>query len=225
MYPHDQVLVGAITRKKDLKLLQEQRWYRIPQSQMPRGILADYIAFFLNTRIAPDGAAGIHYFARRAGVELAYRRDLLPDEATHDRAGEVYYKVSLLDLQDRQPPIRNTDNRRFAFVLTTWDRFLRASDIKDLYSDADYFVDRIYHALRQGGVNGIERYWDAEQAQTGTAAQLRILCEDGVVTATTELGQGGLHLSETEPEDSILARIRAEIAKHGGPLMVNIPLD
>lgn len=225
MYPHDQVLVGAITRKKDLRLLQDQHWYRIPQPQMPRGILAEYIAIFLNSRLAPDKTSGIYYFARRTGVELAYRRDLLPDEAAHDRADNVYYKISLDEIQQKEPPILNPSNRRFAFALTTWDRFLKASEIKDLYSTADYFVDRIYHALRQHDVHTVERYWDAEQAQTGTTAHLRILCEEGTVTATTEAGKGNLYLSETEPEDSILAKIRAEIARHGGPLMVNIPLD
>lgn len=225
MYPHDQVLVGAITRKKDLRLAQDQHWYRIPQNRMPRGILAEYIAFFLNSRIAPENASGIHYFARRSGVELAYRRDLLADETGHDRANDVYYKVSLEDFQQKQPPVLNPTNRRFAFILTTWDRFLKAHEIKDLYSDADYFVDRIYHALRHRGINGIERYWDAELPQTGEQAHLRILCEDGVVIAATEQGKGTIHLSRAEPEDRILAKIRAEIAKHGGPLMVNIPLD
>jgi hypothetical protein len=225
MYPHDQVLIGAITRKKDLLLAQEQHWYRIPQQRMKRGVLAKYLAFFLNRRLAPGEHSGIYYFAERDGVELAYRRDLLPDEAGHARADEVYYRVALKDFQAKQPPILNPTNRSFAFIHTTWDRFLKAREIKDLYSEADYFVDRIYHALRHGGIDNVDRYWDAEQPQTGQHAHLRILCEDGVILAGTEVDKADIHLSDDEPEDSILAKIRAEIAKHGGPLMVNIPLD
>ncbi len=225
MYPHDQVLVGAITRKKDLRLAQDQHWYRIPQARMKRGVVADYLAFFLNRRVAPGDSSGIYYFAQRDGLELAYRRDLLPDEADHAHAADTYYKVLLKDVQTREPPILNPDNRRFAFIYTTWDRFLHAHEIKDLYSEADYFVDRIYHALRHRGVAGVERYWDAERPQTGQNAHLRILCEDGLIMATTEAGAGGIHLSTAEDDDSILKKIRAEIAKYGGPLMVNIPLD
>jgi hypothetical protein len=225
MYPHDQVLVGTVTRKKDLRLAMSASWYRVPQARMGRGIAADYIAFFLNSRVAPGEKSGIYYFARRDGLELAYRRDLLPEEDRHKRADEVYYKVLLKDFQEKLPPVLNSQNRRFAFIYTTWDRFIHAHEINDLYSEADYFVDRIYHALRNRGISPVEQYWDAERPQTGQGAHLHILCESGTVVASTQAGTGSVFLSNDDSEDAILAKIRAEIARHGGPLMVNIPVD
>ncbi len=220
MLPEDRVLVGVINRKRDLKIALEQCWYRIPQDKMPQGVFAEYIAFFLS-RAFKERNGAIHYYAPRTGVELAYRRDLLPEEAGHPRADKVYYKVQLDEVRLKQPPIRNTTRRSISFIYTTWDRFLAAKTIADLYSNADYFVDRLYHALRQNGVKS-QRFWQAEKQVGG--AQLRILCQKGVLQATTEPLDGALYLGEDEP-DKMLERLRLEIARHGGAVMGNIPLE
>ena len=225
MYPDDRVLVGAITRKKDLKRARDAHWYRIPQAKITRGIHAEYLAFFVNSRVAGRSESGIYYFARRAGVELAYRRDLLPDEAAHPRADEVYYKVQLTDWQEKSPPILNPSRRSISFIYTTWDRFVHAREIKDLYSEADYFVDRIYHALRDSGYR-LDRSWDAERRTTGHGAQLRILCENGDVTASTDPDdEADIFLDKAGREDALLAKIRAQVASKGGPVMISIPID
>ncbi|MAS33240.1 MAG: hypothetical protein CL610_04495 [Anaerolineaceae bacterium] len=225
MYPDDRVLVGVITRKKDLKLAHDHGWYRVPQSKMPRGVHAEYVAFFLSSRVAGKPDSGIYYYARRDGVELAYRRDLLPDEANHPRADEVYYQVQLADWREKVPPILNPTRRTVAFIYTTWDRFVHAREIKDLYSAADYYVDRIYHALRNRGLSAVERYWDAERRETGAGAHLRILCEHGAFTASTEQMVGDLFLEDGAADDAILAKIRDEITRRGGPVMISLPLD
>ncbi len=225
MFPDDRVLVGVIKRKKDLKLARNQHWYRIPQARMQRGVHAEYLAFFLSGKVAGQPESGIYYFAERAGLELAYRRDLLPDEADKPTANEVYYKVQLRNWQPKTPPVLNTTNRAFSFIHTTWDRFVHAREIRDLYSDADYYVDRIYHALRTDGLTALERYWDGERRETGHGAQLRILCERGVLTASADPTGGDILLESGVEEDEILAKIRAAVARQGGPVMVNIPLD
>lgn len=225
MYPDDRVLVGAITRRKDLHHARDNGWYRIPQAKLTRGVHAEYLAFFLSSRVADQPDSGIYYFARRAGVELAYRRDLLPDEANHPRAGDVYYKVQLAEWQEKSPPVLNPTRRSITFIYTTWDRFVHAREIKDLYSDADYFVDRIYHALRNDGYQ-MNRSWDAERRYTGHGAQLHILCESGDVTASANGDDDSdIFLDQAGRQDAILAKIRAEVAKKGGPVMISIPLD
>ncbi len=224
MYPDDRVLVGVIKRKRDLTYAREEHWYRIPQVQMPRGVNTEYIAFFLNKTAFKNGESGIHYFARRTGLELVYRHQLLPDEADHPNAGNVYYKVQLDDLREKTPAILNPTRRRFSFIYTTWDRFVHAQQISDLYSTADYYVDRVYHALRSSGVRS-ERFWEVERSETGVAPQLRILCQNGTVIASTEITPETIFLDAAQQDDAILAKIRAEIARQGGPVMVNIPLD
>lgn len=224
MYPDDRVLVGVINRRRDFEHARDRHWYRIPQERAPHGVYAEYIAFFLSGRTFREQSGGIHYYAARKGLELLRRRDLLPDEPDHKNADRVYYKVQLEPLQSRVPPIFNPTRRAISFIYTTWDRFVHAGEIGDLYSTADYYVDRIYHALRDSRVHP-QRYWEAERRETGQAPQLRILCARGTVVASTEPAAGAILLDERLPDDAILAEIRARIAAMGGPITVNVPIE
>ena len=221
MFPEDRVLVGVINRKRDLAIAQAEGWYRIPQRRMPRGVNAEYIAFFLSRAFKAQNG-GVYYYAERKGLELAYRKDLLPKEANHPRANEAYYKVQIGGLIEKQPPVINPTRRTISFIYTTWDRFVHAEQIGDLYSQNDYFVDRIYHALRDKGVYS-DRIWGAEYP--GGAPELRILCENGTVNASTAEGEGRLYLDQTLSQDKLLAKILDRIAAQGGPVFINIPMD
>lgn len=145
MYADDRVLVGVVKRKKDLEIARRRHWYRIPRQHMPRGIDAEYIALFLNAGVFGAQGGVIAAFARITGVELARRRDLLPEEAR--RAEELYYKVQFRHLIEKDPPIANDPARSISFIRTTWDRFISADSIPDLYSDAGFYVDRTFYAL------------------------------------------------------------------------------
>lgn len=132
MYPEDRVLVGVINRRRDLIYARDEHWYRIPFARMKRGIDAEYIAFFLS-RAFKEHNGSICYYAERRGVELAYRRDLIPSEPDHPRANDVYYRVALGPLQEKLPPARNTNRHVISFIHTTWDRFCSARSISELY--------------------------------------------------------------------------------------------
>ena len=228
MLPEDRVLVGVINRKRDLVVARDRHWYRIPQTRMPHGVYAEHIAFFLSGKVFKEQSGGIHYYALRQGVELVYRRDLFPGEADHPRANNVYYKVQLGELIGKVPPVLNLTKRPISFIYTTWDRFIHAQQISDLYSKADYFVDRVYHALRDTGVRP-QRFWEAQYPDTGHGARLRILCENGSVTASPLVEdidlEGVIFLDEDKEDDAILQSILAAIAKHGGPVTINIPIE
>jgi hypothetical protein len=221
MFPDDRVLVGVINRKRDMTFALHQRWYRIPQARMRNGVNAEYIAFFLSHAFKERNGA-IHYYGEVKGLELVYRKDLIPDEANHPRALEAYYKVQLGELVEKSPPIINPTRRSISFIYTTWDRFVHARQISDLYSRDDYFVDRIYHALRNAGVYS-ERTWSAEYK--GTGARLRILCQKGTLVASTVPGDDSIYLDDLHHYDDILAKIYKAIAEHDGPHLISIPPD
>lgn len=183
MYPEDRVLVGVINRKRDFDMAQTQHWYRVPQGQAAQGIYAEYVAFFFS-RAFGELNGGIHYYARRTGLELVRRRDLLPDEPAHPRAEALYHKLQFGELRRKDPPILNADRRVVAFIHTTWDRFSQARDLAGLYSDADAFVDRVFHALERQGVRA-ERRWETASRSGSTGATLVIRCADGMVVAST----------------------------------------
>jgi hypothetical protein len=155
---------------------------------------------------------------------------LLPDEAGHRRADEFYYKIQLGELREKVPPVRNPTRRPVVFIYTTWDRFVAAEQISDLYSEADHFVDRVFHALQRTGVRP-ERVWEAERASDDGGAQLRILCQQGEVLATTApvaSAMARLQLSPAQDPvaiEQVIADIRARIAALGGPLTASVPLE
>lgn len=222
MLPEDSVLVGVINRKRDLTYARDQHWYRIPQERMPRGITADYIGFFLS-RAFGDRNGAVHFYAEKRGLELLYRRDLLPDEPDHPRADAAYYRVALGDLQRKEPPIVNVTKRTLTFIYTTWDRFVHARTIADLYSEDDIFVDRLFYALHARGLN-VSRSWQAEGRSDEFAPGLRILFDSGAtLTASTRREGGAYYLDRSQGEDSILQSILAEIARNSGTATVSIP--
>ncbi|MBX3064382.1 MAG: hypothetical protein U0528_08505 [Anaerolineae bacterium] len=152
MYPEDRVLIGVINRKVDFEMAREHGWYRIPVERAPRMIETEYLGFFLSSEFGKRNGS-ICYYARCKGHELVRRRDLLPDEADHKRADKWYYKFSIGPLQEKTPPISNPTRRSIAFVFSTWDRFIAATKIADLYSTADFYVERVSRALNAQGID------------------------------------------------------------------------
>jgi hypothetical protein len=227
VYPEDRVLVGVINRKRDFDKAQREHWYRVPQGQAPKGIHAEYVAFFLS-RAFGELNGGIHYYARRTGIELARRRDLLPEEARHPRADRWYHKLQFGELLRKDPPVLNPTRRAVGFIYTTWDRFERARVLADLYSDADAYVDRVFHALWRSGIRS-ERIWEAEQVSEDGGAQLRVVCQEGIVIASTAPAQeqvialpvADLPGAVRTGVETILKAIR----QYGGPLMITVPIE
>ena len=223
MYPEDRVLVGVMPHPRDLAIAQEQHWYRIPQKRMPDGIHAEYIAFYFTKAFDKDQRWAIHLYARRTGHELVRRADLLPDQPDHPRANERYYKIQLGPLKEKLPPIVSLRWRRITFIYTTWDRFITAEEINDLYSTDNQFVDRVYHALKRRGIQP-DRAVRVKEGKQQYTVDMLIPCQDGAVTIAA--GEDGpvsaLRLDGNEESD--LDRIESAIAARGGPILINTDL-
>ncbi|GAB4555115.1 MAG: hypothetical protein OHK0023_25940 [Anaerolineae bacterium] len=125
------VLVGVINRRKDFYLLESAGFYRIPVARAPREIEVPYLAFFLSRQFA-DLNGTIAYYARCGGHELVRRCDVLPDEAAHPRANDLYFRMAVQTLIPLHPPIRNPNKRPFAFLSTTLGRLKGARTLADL---------------------------------------------------------------------------------------------
>lgn len=145
MYPEDRVLVAVINRRRDLEAAR-QGWYRIPAARYVWRD-AEYLAFFLSRAFGADNGA-VRWIAPVRGVELARRRDLLPDEADHRRADDIYYRIAIGPLQ-AIAPIPNARRRPITFIHTTGGLLSAASSISELYSGADYAVTRIYKGSKE----------------------------------------------------------------------------
>lgn len=241
MEADDRVLVGVVKTKRDLNILREQQWYRIPKGQAVSGVDADYLAFFLTARVAAD-EAGVYHYAARRGQELARRKDLLPSNKSHPRDEHLYYKIQLGTILNREPPIVNKPRPyRFAFIYTTGDRFMHAQHIRDLYSTADYFVDRIFHVLKNDGY-APQRLWEQQRPATipseieyPTFAQIRLIADRGEVVATTSPDVQAqsdqetiIYLQATEKDTDVSAASAAiidAVNRLGGPKILDLPID
>ena len=94
--------------------------------------------------------------------------------------------------------------------------------------EADRFVDRIFHALEKDGIPA-ERVWEASRASDDGGAQIQVLCEDGMVVASTAprsehvipLGVGKTREAVKQGVDAI----REAIQRYGGLKMVSVPIE
>jgi catechol 2,3-dioxygenase-like lactoylglutathione lyase family enzyme len=180
MNPEDRILVAIMNSPRDLAVARDQGWYRLPQKSAPKGIHAEYLAFYFGRAFGEQKWA-IHYYARKLGHELVRRRDLLPDEPDHPRADDLYFKVQLGPLLQLERPIVSLRWRRISFIYTTWDRFADASEINDLYVEGEPYVDRLYYALREAGI-APERHYQIQEEGVQYEVDLAIPCRSGTVT-------------------------------------------
>lgn len=209
MYPEDRVLVAYVPSPADFTLIQEEGWYRIPQRHMPKGLYAEYFAFYFGRRFGEEKWA-IHYYAPQQGYELLRRRDLLPEQPDHPRADDYYYKVQLGPLQRLARPIVSLRWRRVTFIHTTWDRFQDAQEINDLFVEGGEYVDRLYATLKERGIRS-ERNYEVKEGGEAYQIPLAIFCQDGRLDINDRQLPGDetavLNLVET---------ISQEVEKRGG---------
>ncbi|MFZ0545960.1 MAG: hypothetical protein WAM60_11010 [Candidatus Promineifilaceae bacterium] len=177
MYPEDRVLVAYVPSPADFTIIREEGWYRIPQRHMPKGLYAEYFAFYFGRKFGPEKWA-IHYYAPQRGYELLTRRDLLPDQPDHPRGDDLYYKVQLGPLQKLERPIISLRWRRITFIHTTWDRFQDAQEINDLYVEGGDYVDRLYAILKERGIYS-ERNYRVKEGGEYYQIPLAIFCRSG----------------------------------------------
>lgn len=133
MDAQDRILVCVINRLRDLKYAMNHHWYRIPINRAPRYFVVDYLAFFLSRAASQKKPSGIYYYAPMRGYELQHRRTLLPHEADHPRADDLYYRIALGDFIPKNPPILNPHSYTISFIYTTGEAFNSAMHVGDLF--------------------------------------------------------------------------------------------
>ena len=125
------VLVGVVNRGKDLKILLEKRWYRIPLRHAPSK-RPDFIAFYQTRAFGRKGGA-VQYYAPVRKFSVTTRKRLLPDEKNHPRAGDGYYRADLGRVRKTPRRIENRSRRRISFGFTTLGKLLKAAEISRLF--------------------------------------------------------------------------------------------
>lgn len=131
--PDDLVLVALVNNVRDFARLRDEHWYRIPRRHAPRrAVGVPWLAFY-QTKAFADEKWTISYCAAAQSWDVTTRRDLIPEEPGHPRAGEEYYRVGLGTLQRLPHPVPSRSWKRITFIVTRWAQIERAWDVSDLF--------------------------------------------------------------------------------------------
>ncbi len=182
-HPSERVLVAVMNNRRDFELARDEGWYRIPVRHAPPSATEAAVLAFYFTKPFGDEKWAVHWYAPVRGHELVRRRDLLPAESGHPRADELYYKLQLGPLERLERPIPSLRWRRVTFIETSWDRFVAATEINDLYvsgadglfvilKEAGFWPEREVELREEGGMYTVDL---AIHCRAGTVA----ICLDG----------------------------------------------
>jgi len=125
------VLIGVVKGRRDLGYALRDRWYRIPVAHAPSRVIG-YLAFYPPQAFGRRGGT-IRYVAPVLGRTTARRRDLIPAEPGHPRAGDMYRRYALGNPIRLPHPVSNLAPRRVTFAFTTLRRLFEAHDILDIF--------------------------------------------------------------------------------------------
>ena len=146
-----EVLVAILNNLLDFAVARDEHWYRIPVSSVRRFLKdrwpPDWLAFY-QTKVFGDEAYAVNYYAQVLEVRKAHRWQLFPDEPLDEKSQRLYYQIILGPLQRLPQPIVSRRWRRIVFIPTTWQKFVDAVEINDLYDESP-LEDRLWVELKR----------------------------------------------------------------------------
>jgi len=182
-----QVLVAIMNNLLDFNLAQEKHWYRIPVRSTRRRLRERWpprwLAFYQTKVFGPERWA-VNYYAPVRRIRVVRRRELLPDDPSHPRANEMYHKVEIGRLQRLPRPIVSRRWRRFVFIPTTWEKFISAVEINDLFDESP-LEDRLWAEFKRHDVDAERQYFFQVKASL-YALDFAIFCDQGHLNVETD---------------------------------------
>ena len=123
------VLIGVLKSRRDLDILLEKLWYRIPLVYAPKRKAA-YAAFYEPEKAGRKGL--IRYYGEIKNVETAKRAELIPEEPEHPMAQEPYLRINFHSINRLAKPVINANSMRISFAFTCLGRLLSAKTMAEL---------------------------------------------------------------------------------------------
>lgn len=195
------VLVALINNRRDLDLLLRERWYRIPAVRAPMRPFT-WLAFYQTAALGPEGKA-IRYYARVSSHEQRLRRELLPAERDHPRAGESYVRLCLGPIRELPRAIRNITGMRLTFGFTSLGRLERFRWLHTLFGIRP--LETIFEGmLRCSGIPARREYPIFARGRVRYRLDFAVFCQRGAVAI--ECDQPAFHSGRRKAYDRVRDR-------------------
>lgn len=182
-----EVLVAIMNNLRDFDIARDQRWYRIPvrsgQRRLKERWPPTWLALYQTKVFGPERWA-INYYADVRAIRTVTRRALLPQEPDHLRADELYHKIEIGPLERLPQPILSARWRRVVFIPTTWDKFISAVEINDLYDESP-LEDRLWAEFKRHEI-AAERQFFIRVKTRRYALDFAIFCDQGRIDVETD---------------------------------------
>ncbi|MDP3881176.1 MAG: DUF559 domain-containing protein [bacterium] len=125
-------LVGVLKSRRDLKILLDNLWYRIPLEKVPKQKFS-HLIFYQPAEFGRQGQR-ISYYGKIANSKAYPREKLLPDEKKNHKAKDTYLKIKLQFVKKLRKPIKNFPPRRISFALIPLANLFTSKNILELYN-------------------------------------------------------------------------------------------
>ncbi|MCK4422729.1 MAG: DUF559 domain-containing protein [Candidatus Omnitrophica bacterium] len=172
------VLIGVVNRCKDLEIIFNRHWYRIPVKYAPKR-RPGYIAFYQTHIFGKEGKT-VQYYARIKSSSVARRTDLLPEEKNHARAKEYYYKFELGKIRSTPCPVRNISRQRISFGFTSLSKLQKSKRICQLF-DINPIEDIMRRVLKRKGIRAVHEHCLIENKHCRYRLDFAVFCRHGKI--------------------------------------------
>lgn len=178
-----EVLVAVVKHKRDMAILKEEGWYRIPVSTAPRRWPPKWIAFYQGAQWGQE--RGINYYAPVKEIRRALRCELFPNEIPSQKSNKAYFQIFVGPLQKLSRPLLSRRPRVIVFIPTTWQKFITAAEINDLYDDSP-LEDSLWTELKRLGISA-ERQWRVQvKSKHYYYLDFALFCQKGKIDIETD---------------------------------------
>lgn len=176
-----------MNNRLDFAIARDHHWYRIPVTSARKWLSKrwppQWLAFY-QTKIFGPEAYSVRYFSRVLQIRKRRRWQLFPDQPRNDRSNREYYQLILEPLRELPEPIFSRRWRRIVFIPTTWEKFISAVEINDLYDDSP-LEDRLWAEMKRLQIRA-ERQEFVSVGKRNFALDFAVYCVKGNLDIETD---------------------------------------
>jgi len=187
MFMRGEVLVAIINNLFDFAIARDKHWYRIPDGSVEKRLKKrwppQWLAFY-QTKVFGQEAHAVNYYAQVVDSRQVYRWQLFPDQPRDEKRNRRYYQLILKPLQRLPKPILSRRLRRIVFIPTTWQKFINAVEINDLYDESP-LEDRLWAEFKRLQI-AAERQEFVKVKKHDYALDFAIYCATGNIDVETD---------------------------------------